>query len=87
MWKRGGVEERGGREGGGREGVEERGQGCFLFTQLIDTLMSAVGFVVALKLSGSLFPSKNNQRTPPTKENPNQRTPPACRKLEFVCLH
>lgn len=47
----------------GRVGVEERGQGCFLFSQLIDTLMSAVGFVVALKISGSLFPSKNNQKT------------------------
>lgn len=37
------------------EGAGERGQGCFLFTQLIDTLMSAVGFVVVSKLSGSLF--------------------------------
>lgn len=29
----------------GREGVEERGQGCFLFSQLIDSQMSGgVGF-------------------------------------------
>lgn len=34
----------------GREGAGERGQGCFLFSQLIDSQMSGgVGFVPGLK--------------------------------------
>lgn len=44
----------------GREGVGERGQGCFLFSQLIDSQMSGgVGFVAGLKHPVTLFPSTN----------------------------
>lgn len=48
----------------GREGVGERGQGCFLFSQLIDSQMSGgVGFVAGLKHPGTLFPSTNKHNT------------------------
>lgn len=48
----------------GREGVGERGQGCFLFSQLIDSQMSGgVGFVVGLKHPVTLFPSINKHNT------------------------
>lgn len=50
-----------GKGGCGRE-REKRGQGCFLFSQLIDSQMSAVGFVVVVKHSGILFPPKNKQK-------------------------
>lgn len=41
----------------GREGVGERGQGCFLFSQLIDSQMSGgVGFVAGPKHPVTLFP-------------------------------
>lgn len=58
-----------GQAGGGRDvwrgrvGVKERGQGCFLFSRLIDSQMSAVGFAVLLKHSGTLFPSKSKNNT------------------------
>lgn len=46
-----------------RERKRERGgQGCFLFSQLIDSQMSAVGFVVVVKHSGILFPPKNKHK-------------------------
>lgn len=48
----------------GRVGVEERGQGCFLFSQLIDSQMSGgVGFVAGLKHPVTRFPSTNKHNT------------------------
>lgn len=48
----------------GREGVGERGQGCFLFFQLIDSQMSGEeGHVVELKHPVTLFPSTNKHNT------------------------
>lgn len=50
-------------EEGERAKETERGggQGCFPFSQLIDSQMSAVGFVVVVKHSRILLPSKNKQ--------------------------
>lgn len=54
----------GGKGGCGRETERERGQGCFLFSQLIDSQMSGgVGFVAGLKHPGTLFPSTNKHNT------------------------
>lgn len=48
----------------GREGVGKRGQGCFLYSQLIDSQMSGgVGFVAGLKHPVTLFPSTNKHNT------------------------
>lgn len=56
-----------GKGGCGKEKERDRekergGQGCFLFSQLIDSQMSAVGFVVGVKHSGILFSSKYKQK-------------------------
>lgn len=62
-WRKGCVE--------AREGLGERGQGCFLFSQLIDSQMSGgVGFGAWLKHPGTRFLSTNKHLCTPMRTQP-----------------